>query len=172
MGNKSRYRSWLLWLAPIPAVVLAVLSEFSIEWGTPGQAFARYMLNPRGLEDFSSVSLTALGIDSVLYWLALWGIIILENLWNGVRNQVAEHTASGLSTAVRASTICGAMLCALPLAYHAMLTTSTLLYGGHLPKGKLPLAGSMVASFIACFLVIYGLYELAIRFVLRGAAAK
>jgi hypothetical protein len=160
----------LLRLAWMPAVVISILAEFFLS--TPGTLFVHGIFRAGGLEDLDWMFLTALAIDSALCCGFMLGVAILKRLWGQLKTESEKRAFKNKWTnPEHTSLVVGAALCALPLAYYAMLIVAVLLNGGRLPVAKWPLLGALGISFVACHSAIYGLYATA-AVVRRGRAVS
>lgn len=144
----------LLWLAWVPAVLISALAEFLSAWETPGQFVARLALHPQGLNSLNSAFFTALSFDSILCWGFIVGMSTMTKSWR-------KASRGGLKVgSQRTYPIRAAALSALPLSYYAMVGAAVALSHGRLPRGFWPLAGVLVASFVSCLFIVYGLFVL------------
>jgi hypothetical protein len=144
--------SWAIFLSVTPVA-------------TPGLAVAHLVASaqPSALLDLNEGFEIAAIVDFVVWFGFVWGV---QNLCTQLGE---ERQASGITKHWRdplrgPGVWVGALLCAIPLSYYAVLGVAVLVKLNTLRRPELFLVVSLTLSFAVCFAAICGLYAVSARY--------
>jgi hypothetical protein len=135
-------------------------------FATPGFAVAHWVISaqpPSFLGYLSEGFEIAAIVDFAVWFGLLWGV---QNLCTqlGEERQASGTTRHWPNLLRRSGVWVGALLCAVPLSYYAVLLAAISLKLNTLRWSELFLVVFLTLSFAVCFAAICGLYAVAVRY--------
>jgi hypothetical protein len=158
-----------LLLVPVSWAIL-----LSVTIPTPGFAVAHWVISAQPAsflgylgEGFEIAAI----VDFVVWFGLLWGV---QNLWTqlGEERQAGGITRHWLNPLRKPAVWGGALLCAVPLSYYAVLAAAISVKLNTLRRPELFLVVSLTLNFALCFAAICGLYAVAARYWPKSRCTK
>jgi hypothetical protein len=150
-----------LLLVPVSWAIFLSITPFA----TPGFTVAHWVATrpPSFVGDLNATFEIAAIVDFAVWFGLVWGV---QNLCTQLGE---ERQASGITRHWRdplrgPGVWFGALLCAIPLSYYAVLGVAVLVKLNTLRRPELFLVVSLTLSFAVCFAAICGLYAVAARY--------
>jgi hypothetical protein len=154
-------------------IAIAVLSLMLVpflwafaEFVTPGFGVARLVLPAEAQSFLGNLGpglRTAAIVDFAVWFGTIWGG---RELWTRFREERRARGSVGhWPNLLRSPGVSvGAMLFAVPWSYYVVVAAAVLFNHGRLVDWAPMVVGFFLSSFAACFLVVCGLYALAVRY--------